>query len=104
MSLRSLSSSLADARSAGVALFSSVPTRQRNVPMSRRVGDNDRTRRLPDGADGEAAEQFQVSARPILDTLSTLIIEDTHLLILALSALTAAVVTLIVRRWQELVG
>ena len=38
------------------------------------------------------------SARPTLDTLSTLIIEDTHLLILVLSALTAAVVTLIVRR------
>ena len=39
------------------------------------------------------------SARPILDTLSTLIIEDTRLLILVLSTLTAAVVTLIVRCW-----
>ena len=40
------------------------------------------------------------SARPVLDTLSTLIIEDTHRLILVLSALTAAVVTLItMRRW-----
>jgi hypothetical protein len=47
------------------------------------------------------------SARPILDTLSTLIIENTHPLVLVISALTAAVVTLIVattmRRWQELV-
>src|SRR5215467_4717404 len=42
---------LAGARSAGVALFSSFPKRQRNVPTSRRVGDHDRTRRLPDGAD-----------------------------------------------------
>ena len=39
------------------------------------------------------------SARPILDTLSALITEDTHLLIL-LSALTAAAVALItMRRW-----
>jgi hypothetical protein len=39
------------------------------------------------------------SARPILDTLSTLITEDTHLFIL-LSALTAAAVALItMRRW-----
>jgi len=39
------------------------------------------------------------SARPILDTLSTLITEDTHLFIL-LSAVTAAAVALItMRRW-----